>query len=60
MQVEILTLNEGRYAPSAHSLALPLVTPAKLTEFLQLSQSLSRLEWLRQVRAWAQEVQATG
>ena len=60
MQVEILTLNEGRYAPCAHSLTLPLVTPAKLTEFLQLSQSLSRLEWLRQVRAWAQEVQATG
>ena len=59
VQVEILTLSEGRYAPCANSLALPLVTPAKLTEFLQLSQSLSRLEWLRQVRAWAQEAQIT-
>ena len=53
-QAEILALHEGLYTPRANSMALPLVTPEKLTEFLQLSQTLRRLEWLKQVRAWAQ------
>ena len=54
-QAEILALHDGRYTPRANSLTLPFVTPEKLTEFLQLSQTLSRLEWLQQARAWAQE-----
>jgi Uma2 family endonuclease len=54
-RAEILRLTDERYMPHDTSLALPLVTAEKLTEFLHLSQSLSRLEWLKQVRAWARE-----
>jgi Uma2 family endonuclease len=54
-RAEILRLTDERYMPHDTSLALPLVTAEKLTEFLRLSQSLSRLEWLKQVRAWARE-----
>jgi len=55
-QIEILKLENGKYVPIENSLALPLVTPEKLTEFIKGSQNLSRLEWIGKVRDWAKSV----
>ncbi len=55
-QIEILKLENGKYVPVENSLALPLVTPEKLTEFIKESQTLSRLEWIGKVRDWAKSV----
>lgn len=55
-QIEILKLENGKYVPVKNSLSLPLITPEKLTEFVRESQTLSRLEWIGKVRAWANEV----
>ncbi len=55
-QIEILKLENGKYFPIENSLALPLVTPEKLTEFIKGSQTLSRLEWIGKVRDWAKSV----
>ena len=52
-QIEILKLENGKYVPIENSMALPLVTPEKLTEFIKESQTLSRLEWIGKVRDWA-------
>jgi len=52
-QIEILKLENGKYTAVPNSLALPPVTPEKLTEFIKESQTLSRLEWVNKVRDWA-------
>jgi Uma2 family endonuclease len=53
--VAILHLVNGQYVEAEASLALPLLTTNKLAEFVNASRTRSRLEWLRQVRAWAKE-----
>ncbi|MBA4120929.1 MAG: Uma2 family endonuclease [Acidobacteria bacterium] len=55
-QIEILKLENGKYVAVENSLALPLVTPEKLTEFIKESQTLSRLEWTNNVRTWARKI----
>lgn len=57
-KIEILKLEEGKYLPIENSLALPPVTPEKLTEFIRESETLSRLEWSGKVRNWANEVKS--
>jgi Uma2 family endonuclease len=52
-QVAILRLQESSYSESIHSAALPPITSEILTRFLAASRSLTRIEWLRQVREWA-------
>jgi Uma2 family endonuclease len=54
--VAILHLVNGQYVEAAASLALPWLTVNKLAEFVNASRTLSRLEWLRQVQAWAREI----
>lgn len=54
--MQVLKLENEKYIPTSNSLALPLVTSEKLTEFITESQNLSRLEWLNKVKTWAQEV----
>lgn len=55
-RMQILELKNDKYVEIANSLALPKVTPEKLTEFVQKSETLSRLEWINEVRAWAKSV----
>lgn len=56
--IVILTLQSGRYARSVTSRAFPLLTEAKLSEFLMLERDLTRREWSKAVREWAAEVAA--
>jgi Uma2 family endonuclease len=55
-KIEILKLEEGKYIRVENSLALPLVTPEKLTEFIRESENLSRLEWIGKIRDWCNSV----
>jgi Uma2 family endonuclease len=55
-QMEILKLENGKYVPIENSFASPLVTSEKLTDFIRESKTLSRLEWVREVRDWAKSV----
>ncbi|MBX7174733.1 MAG: Uma2 family endonuclease [Pyrinomonadaceae bacterium] len=54
-KMQILKLENGKYSEIEKSLALPKVTPVKLTEFVQKSETLSRLEWISEVRNWAKK-----
>jgi Uma2 family endonuclease len=51
--VRILRLAAGEYRPQEESEALPLLTAAVLSEFLQRSSELKTLAWRRMVREWA-------
>ena len=51
--MQILRLENDKYTQIQHSLALPKVTSERLTEFVQKSETLSRLEWINEVRSWA-------
>lgn len=53
-ELEILRLAEGIYVKSETSVVLPLVDGETLAGFIKKSVSMmGRLEWLREVRAWA-------
>jgi Uma2 family endonuclease len=52
-KMQILKLENDKYVEISNSLALPKVTPEKLTEFVGKSETLSRLEWISEVRDWA-------
>jgi Uma2 family endonuclease len=52
-KMQILKLEDSQYSEIQNSLALPKVTAEMLTEFLQKSETLSRLEWIDEVRTWA-------
>lgn len=56
--IAILTLQSGRYERAGASLAFPLLTAAKLAEFLAMEQSLTRREWSNAVKTWAADVAA--
>ncbi|MDQ2653827.1 MAG: Uma2 family endonuclease [Chloroflexota bacterium] len=56
--IAILTLQTGRYERASVSLAFPLLTEAKLAEFLALERVLTRREWSKAVKAWAADVAA--
>jgi Uma2 family endonuclease len=51
----ILVLDNGSYRERTESLALPVIGKAVLTTFMDESKTLDRLDWLRQVRAWARQ-----
>ena len=51
-KVEILELQTGEYVEVGESSALPKVTGAVLTEFLNQSQIEKRSAWLKIVREW--------
>lgn len=53
--VKIYQLKNKKYDEIAESLALPRVTGKILTEFLALSRTQRRSEWLRNVRQWANQ-----
>jgi Uma2 family endonuclease len=53
--LEILVLQDGEYCRSETSLALPRVTSEAITGLLHESFKIGRLEWIKKVRAWAQE-----
>lgn len=55
-RIEILKLENGKYVLIENSLSLPKVTPEILTVFIEKSQTVSRLEWINEVRAWAQSI----
>jgi Uma2 family endonuclease len=52
-RVAIFTLVGSEYVECSESVALPKVTAATLTEFINASRQLKRTAWLRRVRAWA-------
>lgn len=54
-EIEILILESGEYCGNQSSLALPKVTPAAISHFVHESFKTGRLEWIKKVRAWAQE-----
>jgi Uma2 family endonuclease len=58
-KVEILRLREGEYMKSDNSLSLPLVTAEAVTEFIQESLKLGRLEWMKRLCEWTQQQKAT-
>jgi Uma2 family endonuclease len=51
-RVGMLQLAAGQYRPVDSSEALPLLTAETVTEFMRLSASLRRTEWMRQLRDW--------
>ncbi len=55
-QMQIFRLENDKYSEIPNSLALPKITPAKLTEFVRKSETLSRLEWIKEVRGWAKSI----
>ena len=55
-KMRILKLENDKYVEISNSLALPKVTTEKLTEFVEKSAALSRLEWIGEVRNWAKSV----
>ena len=57
-ELEILILQYGEYCKSETSLALPKVTAEATTRFLHESFKVGRLEWIKKVRAWAQQQKA--
>ena len=53
-RVVIYRLEAGRYVEVENSAALPPVTGAVATGFLELRRQIRSTEWLRRVREWAQ------
>jgi Uma2 family endonuclease len=51
-QVRFYKLEKQKYAEVKNSLALPVLTGEKATEFLQDSRTLSSTAWARKVRDW--------
>lgn len=51
--LRILRLEGGGYAEALASDAFPRLTAEVLARFVEESRTMTRLEWLRRVRAWA-------
>ncbi len=51
-QLKIYRLRRGEYQELSASEELPAVTSAKLTEFLETSSSMDKIDWIEHVRAW--------
>ena len=52
-RVSVWRLEAGRYVEAQTSMALPVVTGAVATQFLEESRTLPSTEWVRRVREWA-------
>jgi Uma2 family endonuclease len=59
-RVSILVLGGGSYQETDESRVLPPLTADVLTRFLLRSRKIRRLDWVREVRAWAREHRASG
>lgn len=55
-QVHIYRRSDDTYTEMTSSTILPGVTYAHLTEFVQMRLELSRLTWIRRIRAWAESL----
>lgn len=51
-QVRFYRLENGKYREIENSLALPILTSRRATEFLEESRELSSTAWVKRVRAW--------
>lgn len=58
-EVEILILQSGEYCRTESSLALPKVTAEAISHFVNEIFKTGRLEWIKKVRAWAQQQKAS-
>ena len=54
-KLTILGLAEGAYRGRDASIAFPAITAADITDFIKDSETMSRPEWVRKLRAWAKE-----
>jgi hypothetical protein len=54
-RVTVLRLEDGRYAEGTRSIAFPVITSERLTQFLSERQQVRSTEWLKRVRAWIRE-----
>lgn len=54
-RLTIFQLEGSGYGERAESAALPKVTSAALTNFVEESKQLKRTAWLRRVREWARQ-----
>src|SRR5438045_1012466 len=54
-KLTILEIAEGAYRERNTSIAFPAVTAADITGFIKDSETMSRPEWIRKLRAWAKE-----
>lgn len=52
-RVSVWRLEAGRYVEAERSTALPVVTGAAATRWLEESRTLPSTEWVRRVREWA-------
>jgi Uma2 family endonuclease len=59
-RIQVLCLREGSYAEQEQSLAFPMLTAERLTQFLQTSGEMPRTAWLRSVRDWARAQREAG
>ena len=55
LRVVIFRLSGADYREAGASGIFPALTSERATEFLEASQRLNSLEWLRQVRQWARQ-----
>jgi Uma2 family endonuclease len=52
-KIHVLKLFQGEYVTSDYSVSLPAVNRAILSEFVNESFELGRLEWIKKIRSWA-------
>lgn len=55
-EVKFYLLEDGVYLESETSLALPILTSAKATEFLQDSRKTGNVAWTKKIRNWVKEI----
>jgi Uma2 family endonuclease len=59
-RVSCFRLEGDEYIERAESVALPKVTNAALTEFVEQDKRLKRTAWLRRVREWVRQIHGEG
>ena len=55
-EVRFYTLEEGVYLETENSVALPILSSQKATEFLQDSQKSGNVAWATKIKNWVTEV----
>jgi len=54
-RLAIFGLFEGEYSERETSIAFPMVAAADITGFIKESETMSRPDWVRRLRAWARD-----
>jgi len=57
--IEFYALDRSAYRKTTNSLALPWLNSETATKSVDESLSIGRLEWLKKLRAWAQDVKVS-